>query len=90
MVDHRVLKVALACQGGGSHAAFAAGALKRALAEGVLGFLPKTAAAGELAAAVRTVAAGRRAIDPELAAETISSIIPWGWSSCRTPSSTGD
>lgn len=49
------------------------GYLKRALAEGVLGFLPKTAAAGELAAAVRTVAAGRRAIDPELAAETISS-----------------
>lgn len=49
------------------------GYLKRALAEGVLGFLPKTAAAGDLAAAVRTVAAGRRAIDPELAAETISS-----------------
>ena len=49
------------------------GYLKRALAEGVLGFLPKTAAGGELAAAVRTVAAGRRAIDPELAAETISS-----------------
>ena len=49
------------------------GYLKRALAEGVLGFLPKTAAAAELAAAVRTVAAGRRAIDPELAAETISS-----------------
>lgn len=39
----------------------------------MLGFLPKTAAAGDLAAAVRTVAAGRRAIDPELAAETISS-----------------
>ena len=49
------------------------GYLKRALAEGVLGFLTKTAAAGELAAAGRTVAAGRRAIDPELAAETISS-----------------
>lgn len=49
------------------------GYLKRALAEGVLGFLPKTAAAAELAAAVRSVAAGRRAIDPELAAETISS-----------------
>ncbi|MEE1619541.1 response regulator transcription factor [Brachybacterium sp. J153] len=49
------------------------GYLKRALVEGVLGFLPKTAAAAELAAAVRTVAAGRRAIDPELAAETISS-----------------
>ena len=49
------------------------GYLKRALAQGVLGFLPKTTSAAELAAAVRAVAAGRRAIDPELAAETISS-----------------
>ena len=45
----------------------------RALAQGVLGFLPKTTSAEQLARAVRAVAAGRRAIDPELAAETISS-----------------
>lgn len=49
------------------------GYLKRALAQGVLGFLPKTTSAAQLAAAVRDVAAGRRAIDAELAAETISS-----------------
>lgn len=49
------------------------GYLKRALEQGVLGFLPKTTSAPQLAEAVRSVAAGRRAIDPELAAETISS-----------------
>lgn len=49
------------------------GYLKRALEQGVGGFLPKTTSAEQLAAAVRQVAAGRRAIDPELAAETISS-----------------
>lgn len=49
------------------------GHLKRALEMGVLGFLPKTVAADELAAAIRAVHAGRRAIDPELAAETIAS-----------------
>ena len=49
------------------------GYLKRALAQGVLGFLPKTTSGQQLAQAVRAVAAGRRAIDPELAAETISS-----------------
>ncbi|MGP5259739.1 response regulator transcription factor [Brachybacterium paraconglomeratum] len=49
------------------------GYLKRALAQGVLGFLPKTTSAEQLARAVRSVAGGRRAIDPELAAETISS-----------------
>ncbi|WP_114853339.1 response regulator transcription factor [Brachybacterium sp. YJGR34] len=49
------------------------GYLKRALAQGVLGFLPKTVSAEALAAAVRSVAAGRRAIDPELAADTIAS-----------------
>lgn len=49
------------------------GYLKRALEQGVLGFLPKTTSADVLAAAVRSVAAGRRAIDPELAAETIAS-----------------
>lgn len=49
------------------------GYLKRALEQGIGGFLPKTTSAEQLAAAVRQVAAGRRAIDPELAAETISS-----------------
>ena len=49
------------------------GYLKRALAQGVLGFVPKTTSAEQLARAVRAVASGRRAIDPELAAETISS-----------------
>jgi two-component system, NarL family, response regulator DesR len=49
------------------------GYLKRALAQGVLGFLPKTTTAEQLGRAVRAVAAGRRVIDPELAAETISS-----------------
>ncbi|MFC0672839.1 response regulator transcription factor [Brachybacterium hainanense] len=49
------------------------GYLKRALAQGVLGFLPKTSGAGQLAEAVRAVATGRRVIDPELAAETIAS-----------------
>ena len=49
------------------------GYLKRALAQGVLGFLPKTSSAEQLARAVRAVASGRRAIDAELAAETISS-----------------
>lgn len=50
-----------------------AGYLKRALEIGVLGFLPKTTGADALADAVRAVAGGRRAIDPDLAAETIAS-----------------
>lgn len=45
--------------------------LKRALAGGVLGFVPKTSSAGEFATAVRTVHAGRRYLDPELAATAI-------------------
>ncbi len=45
--------------------------LKRALAGGVLGFVPKTSSAGEFATAVRTVHAGRRYLDPELAAAAI-------------------
>jgi two-component system response regulator DesR len=48
------------------------GYLKRALSQGVLGFLPKTSGAEQLAEAVRGVTAGRRVIDPELAAETIA------------------
>lgn len=48
------------------------GHLKRALAGGVRGFLPKTTSAATLAAVVRTVHAGGRHVDPELAAEAIA------------------
>jgi len=48
------------------------GHLKRALAAGVRGFLPKTASAAVLADAVRAVHSGGRYLDPELAAEAIS------------------
>jgi two-component system, NarL family, response regulator DesR len=48
------------------------GHLKRALAVGVRGFLPKTVAAETLAAVVRTVHGGGRYVDPQLAAEAIS------------------
>ena len=64
------LSPATRCQILTSHAR--PGYLKRALAQGVLGFRPKTTSADQLARAVRSVAAGRRVIDPELAAETIS------------------
>jgi two-component system response regulator DesR len=42
------------------------GNLRRALAAGVAGFLPKETPAGELVDAVRRVAAGERVIDPQL------------------------
>ncbi|BDD84085.1 DNA-binding response regulator [Tsukamurella pulmonis] len=48
------------------------GYLKRALATGVRGFLPKTAPAATLAQVIRTVHDGGRYVDPELAAEAIS------------------
>ena len=48
------------------------GHLKRALAHGVRGFLPKTTSAVTLAEVVRTVHAGGRHVDPELAAEAIA------------------
>ncbi|WP_198663999.1 response regulator transcription factor [Jiangella endophytica] len=48
------------------------GYLKRALAGGVGGFLPKTVSASVLAQVVRTVHEGGRYVDPELAAEAIS------------------
>ncbi|GIE88698.1 two component transcriptional regulator, LuxR family [Actinoplanes regularis] len=48
------------------------GHLKRALAAGVHGFLPKTIDAETLASVVRTVSAGRWYVDPQLAAEAIS------------------
>jgi len=49
------------------------GHLKRALAAGVGGFLPKTVSAQVLADVVRTVHNGGRYVDPQLAAEAISS-----------------
>lgn len=49
------------------------GYLKKALAAGVRGFLPKTTSATVLADVVRQVHAGARYVDPELAAEAISS-----------------
>lgn len=48
------------------------GHLKRALAAGVRGFLPKTTSAATLASVVRQVHSGGRYVDPELAAEAIS------------------
>lgn len=48
------------------------GHLKRALAAGVRGFLPKTVSAQVLADVVRSVHAGGRYVDPQLAAEAIS------------------
>jgi two-component system response regulator DesR len=48
------------------------GVLRRALAAGVSGFLPKSRDAGEVAAVIRQVAAGARYIDPEIAADALS------------------
>jgi two-component system response regulator DesR len=48
------------------------GYLKRALAMGVRGFVPKTVSARDLAGVIRTVHAGGRYVTPELAAEAIS------------------
>ena len=48
------------------------GYLKRALAAGVKGFLPKTASSRVLVEALRTVRDGGRYVDPELAAEAIA------------------
>ena len=48
------------------------GHLKRALAAGVRGFLPKSAPARILGEVIRTANRGGRYVDPELAAEAIS------------------
>lgn len=48
------------------------GHLKRALAAGARGFLPKTTPARVLADVIRQVHAGQRYVDPELSAEAIS------------------
>ena len=48
------------------------GILRRALASGVAGFLPKTRDADEVAAIIRRVAGGARYVDPEIAADALS------------------
>ncbi|MDR0626001.1 MAG: response regulator transcription factor [Bifidobacteriaceae bacterium] len=48
-----------------------AGCLRRALAAGALGFLPKTASAAALTTAIREAHAGRRYVDQRLATEAI-------------------
>ena len=48
------------------------GVLRRALASGVAGFLPKSRGAHEVAAVIRRVAAGARYVDPEVAADALS------------------
>jgi two-component system response regulator DesR len=46
--------------------------LRRALAAGVSGFVPKTTTATRLAEIIRDVAAGRRYVDPEIAASALT------------------
>lgn len=48
------------------------GHLKRALAAGVRGFLPKTSSAATLSRVIRTVHDGGRYVDPDLATEAIA------------------
>ncbi|GAA1873245.1 response regulator transcription factor [Myceligenerans crystallogenes] len=46
--------------------------LRRALAAGVRGFVPKSTPASRLAEIIRDVAAGRRYVDPEIAASALT------------------
>ncbi|MGP3918097.1 response regulator transcription factor [Nonomuraea sp. NBC_00507] len=48
------------------------GVLRRALAAGVSGFVPKTTPATRLAEIIRDVAAGRRYVDPDIAASALT------------------
>ena len=48
------------------------GVLRRALASGVAGFLPKSRGADQVADVIRRVAAGARYVDPEIAADALS------------------
>ena len=48
------------------------GVLRRALASGVSGFLPKSRGADQVADVIRRVAAGARYVDPEIAADALS------------------
>ncbi|TDE36524.1 response regulator transcription factor [Actinomadura sp. 6K520] len=46
--------------------------LRRALAAGVRGFVPKTTPAARLAEIIRDIAAGRRYVDPDIAASALT------------------
>lgn len=46
--------------------------LRRALAAGISGFVPKTTPAARLAEIIRDVAAGRRDVDPDIAASALT------------------
>ncbi|MFB6641120.1 DNA-binding response regulator [Streptomyces chartreusis] len=46
--------------------------LRRALAAGVRGFVPKTTPAARLAGIIRDIAAGRRHVDPDIAASALT------------------
>ncbi|GIH76263.1 response regulator transcription factor [Planobispora longispora] len=48
------------------------GVLRRALAAGVRGFVPKTTPAARLAEIIRDVAGGRRYVDPDIAASALT------------------
>ena len=48
------------------------GVLRRALAAGVSGFVPKTTPAARLAEILRDIAAGRRYVDPDIAASALT------------------
>lgn len=48
------------------------GVLRRALATGVSGFVPKTTPVEQLARVIRDVSAGKRYIDPEIAASALT------------------
>ncbi|MFI7708559.1 DNA-binding response regulator [Nonomuraea sp. NPDC049480] len=48
------------------------GVLRRALAAGVSGFVPKTTPASKLAEIIRDVAGGRRYVDPDIAASALT------------------
>ncbi|GAA3670416.1 response regulator transcription factor [Microbacterium marinilacus] len=48
------------------------GVLRRALAAGVQGFMPKSRRAQDVAEVIRRVAAGQRYVDPEIAADALS------------------
>ncbi|MGH3392345.1 MAG: response regulator transcription factor [Actinomadura sp.] len=48
------------------------GVLRRALAAGVRGFVPKTTPASRLAEIIRDIAAGRRYVDPDIAAAALT------------------
>lgn len=49
------------------------GVLRRAMAAGITGFVPKSTPVERLAVVVRDIAAGRRYVDPDLAAQALNS-----------------